>query len=105
MLECYSWNHISCLALLAIYFLRFHFSRVVRIKLGVYLARFRFQCNPTYIMCAYKTVFRYYPVDTILWIASYIFKYSTELELNGARCSSVVRAFTHGAMGRRIDLL
>ena len=22
---------------------------------------------------------------------------------NGARCSSVVRAFAHGAMGRRID--
>ena len=23
--------------------------------------------------------------------------------IKGARCSSVVRAFTHGAMGRRID--
>ena len=23
--------------------------------------------------------------------------------MQGARCSSVVRAFTHGAMGRRID--
>ena len=27
-----------------------------------------------------------------------------DLELSGARCSSVVRAFAHGAMGRRIDL-
>ena len=26
-----------------------------------------------------------------------------ELFLVGARCSSVVRAFAHGAMGRRID--
>ena len=25
------------------------------------------------------------------------------LFLSGARCSSVIRAFTHGAMGRRID--
>ena len=25
------------------------------------------------------------------------------IEINGARCSSVVRAFAHGAMGRRID--
>ena len=25
------------------------------------------------------------------------------LQVGGARCSSVVRAFAHGAMGRRID--
>ena len=25
------------------------------------------------------------------------------IQLRGARCSSVVRAFAHGAMGRRID--
>ena len=25
------------------------------------------------------------------------------ISVQGARCSSVVRAFTHGAMGRRID--
>ena len=25
------------------------------------------------------------------------------IEIRGARCSSVVRAFAHGAMGRRID--
>ena len=25
------------------------------------------------------------------------------MDVNGARCSSVVRAFAHGAVGRRID--
>ena len=28
---------------------------------------------------------------------------SLRLELKGARCSSVVKAFAHGAMGRQID--
>ena len=32
-----------------------------------------------------------------IWVGSYVF-----VPL-GARCSSVVRAFAHGAMGRRID--
>ena len=27
----------------------------------------------------------------------------TEMDTGGARCSSVVTAFAHGAMGRRID--
>ena len=27
----------------------------------------------------------------------------TSVDYEGARCSSVVRAFVHGAMGRRID--
>ena len=30
-------------------------------------------------------------------------KYSTPILTWGARCSSVVRAFAHGAVGRRID--
>ena len=29
--------------------------------------------------------------------------YQQEFIFSGARCSSVVRAFAHGAMGRRID--
>ena len=38
---------------------------------------------------------------------NYIYRYRSVLHdfdmILGARCSSVVRAFTHGAMGRRID--
>ena len=32
-----------------------------------------------------------------------IMLYSVISKVEGARCSSVVRAFAHGAMGRRID--
>ena len=35
------------------------------------------------------------------WVSSNL--YSVLLPIKGARCSSVVRAFAHGAMGRRID--
>ena len=37
-----------------------------------------------------------------LTLTSYIYTYSL-LRQGGARCSSVVRAFTHGVMSRRID--
>ena len=41
-------------------------------------------------------------IDFLLWTkepSSDVFTSNA----NGARCSSVVRAFAHGAMGRRID--
>ena len=37
-------------------------------------------------------------VDRNKYFGKYFFVFT-----DGARCSSVVRAFTHGAMGRRID--
>ena len=41
----------------------------------------------------------------IYWVELYYVQYfqTTDTVSPGARCSSVVRAFVHGAMGRRID--
>ena len=38
-----------------------------------------------------------------LTMCQHISEYQQDSLCAGARCSSVVRAFTHGAMGRRID--
>ena len=53
----------------------------------------------------YTTRFLFIPAVEC-WILKYIFwsiQWSTTGAIVGARCSSVVRAFTHGAMGRWID--
>ena len=43
------------------------------------------------------------PLHHILTTNTYLKICSLESDNLGARCSSVVRAFAHGAMGRRID--
>ena len=47
-------------------------------------------------------IFHIYPQFWIFWFARFVFLLDM-VTVRGVRCSSVVRAFTHGAMGRRID--
>ena len=60
-----------------------------------------FQLKNTFGERARETALRYNKtecVDFLDWAGNVFLYY-----LRGARCSSVVRAFAHGAMGRRID--
>ena len=39
----------------------------------------------------------------VFFVGFFVFVFITSFEYTGARCCSVVRAFAHGAMGRRIQ--